>query len=161
MQSFFGTGQEKRESDQVIARALEQKPNHQAEVAPARDFPNWKRKTTSIPVLPCQRSELQKQVDQLVQKRDALRVGQIWRGGSGEVDGQWSSPMPFSNRHDLQGWMSERNCDLRNAMEFGDSVLISKVGALVGQGAAQVETLFRHVPKNGVSKSSIHDGPHD
>ena len=32
-------------------------------------------------------------------------------------------------------------------MEFGDSVLISKVGALVGQGAAQVETLFRHVPK--------------
>ena len=71
------------------------------------------------------------------------------------MDGQWSSPMPFSNRHDLQGWMSDLNCDLRNATEFGDSVLISKVGAFVGQGAAQIETLFRHVPKNGVSKSSI------
>ena len=51
--------------------------------------------------------------------------------------------------------VSDRNCDLRNAMEFGDSVLISKVGALVGQGAAQIETFVGDVPMDYLSRSSM------
>ena len=56
------------------------------------------------------------------------------------VDGWWSSlfrrhPTHTSNVQDLAGWMSQRNCELRNAIEFGDPVLVAKIGGLVGQGA--------------------------
>ena len=56
------------------------------------------------------------------------------------VDGWWSllfrrHPTHTSNVQDLAGWMSQRNCELRNAIEFGDPVLVAKIGGLVGQGA--------------------------
>ena len=40
--------------------------------------------------------------------------------------------MPSSDLQDLERWMCDRNCDLRNAMEFGDSSLISKIGGARG-----------------------------
>ena len=42
-------------------------------------------------------------------------------------------PMP-TNPQDLEGWLSDRNCELRNAMEFGDVGLVALIGGLVGQG---------------------------
>ena len=38
-----------------------------------------------------------------------------------------------TNFQELEGWISERNCDLRNALEFGDSTTVVKVGALLSQ----------------------------
>ena len=51
-----------------------------------------------------------------------------------------SHPMPTSDMQDLAGWMSQRNCELRNAMEFGDHLLVAKIGSLVGQGASLFST---------------------
>ena len=59
------------------------------------------------------------------------------------MDGQRStirrehSTMP-TNPQDLEGWLSERNCELLNAMEYGDVGLVALIGGLVGQGATQL-----------------------
>ena len=55
-------------------------------------------------------------------------------------------PMPTSDVQDLAGWMSQRNCELRNAIEFGDPVLVAKIGGLVGQGAALLSSIGRNFP---------------
>ena len=105
-------------ADEVISRVLEQKAIHEAHKSP-RDF----LEAISIPEgrVVSALEDLQKQID-LVQERD----GQSRE----EVQGKWTGNGPplldaSLNRQDLEGWMSDRNCDLRNAMEFGDSVLIS------------------------------------
>ena len=54
--------------------------------------------------------------------------------------------MPTSNVQDLGGWMSQRNCELRNAIEFGDPVLVAKIGGLVGQGTALLSSIGRNLP---------------
>ena len=43
-----------------------------------------------------------------------------------------------TDHQDLQGWVSDRNCDLRNALEFSDHATIAKVGSLLSQGTAQL-----------------------
>ena len=53
--------------------------------------------------------------------------------------------MPTSDMQDLAGWMSQRNCELRNAMEFGDPLLVAKIGSLVGRGASLFSTAVRDV----------------
>ena len=39
--------------------------------------------------------------------------------------------------------MSQRNCEHRNAREFGDPLLVIKIGSLVGQGASLFSTAVR------------------
>ena len=63
--------------------------------------------------------------------------------------------MPTTNVQELEGWISDRNCELRNAMEFGDSSLMAKIGLLVGQRATQLRSMGRDVPMAGQSKSSV------
>ena len=109
---------------------------------------------------PDQDKELQTQIDVLVRERDALkstsgREGSAMWMGSGPPRVENLPPMPTSDLQDLERWMCDRNCDLRNAMEFGDSSLISKIGGLVGQGAGQLEILSRDVSMDGRSKSSL------
>ena len=45
-------------------------------------------------------------------------------------------PIPMFSVQDIKGWLSNRNCELRNALEFGDSATVTR--ALVAQGSAQV-----------------------
>ena len=45
--------------------------------------------------------------------------------------------MPTDNQ-DLQPWVRDRNCDLRNALEFLDNATIAKVGFLLSQGTTQL-----------------------
>ena len=65
----------------------------------------------------------------LVLERDVLRAAPVIRRIPKEAQGTWTGdvprvedipPMPTSGVQDLAGWMSQRNCELRNAMEFGD-----------------------------------------
>ena len=63
-------------------------------------------------------------------------------------------PMP-TDFQDLEGWLSDRNCDLRNAIEFGNAGFIGQIGALIGQGALQLGLLGRNTPMDGQSKSSL------
>ena len=53
-------------------------------------------------------------------------------------------PMP-TNPQDLEGWISNRNCELRNALEFGDVFSITKIGTLLSQGAASLASMNRDV----------------
>ena len=66
---------------------------------------------------------LQKQVEELVRERDLLRQGfrtRVPKDGQGEwfadniPDLTAVPPMP-ADRQDLEGWMSNRNCEMRNA----------------------------------------------
>ena len=64
--------------------------------------------------------------------------------GSKNLRGEWFAdvvqdlsqmpPMP-SCLQELQGWMSDSNCELRNALEHGDVASIVKLGILLSQGA--------------------------
>ena len=39
-------------------------------------------------------------------------------------------PFLEEDRQDLEGWLSCRNCEVLNALEFGDVATVDKVGAL-------------------------------
>ena len=97
-------------------------------------------------------TQLQQQIDSLVRKRDALRANAVaatvpqdkpahWMG-NGPPSVENIPPMP-TNPQDLEGWLSDRNCELRNAMEFGDVGLVALIGGLVRQGPTQLG-LGRH-----------------
>ena len=46
--------------------------------------------------------------------------------------------IPPTDHQELQGWVSDRNCDLRNAFEFSDHATVAKVGSLLSQGTAHL-----------------------
>ena len=157
-------------ADEVIARAVEQKAIFEAEVAQAEQRivllqAEAAATTPAVVPEPAQVKELQTQIDLLVRERDALKSAPGRQVGGGEESATWMGsgppcvenipPMPTFGLQDLERWMCDRNCDLRNAMEFGDSSLISKIGGLVGQGAGQLEILSRDVSMDGRSKSSL------
>ena len=113
-------------------------------------------------------TQLQQQIDSLVRERDALRANAVaatvpqnkpaqWMG-NGPPSAENIPPMP-ADPQDLEGWLSDRNCELRNAMEFGDVGLVALIGGLVGQGASQLG-LGRHrdVPMDGESRSALMSG---
>ena len=52
---------------------------------------------------------------------------------------------------DIEGWLSNRNCELRNALEFGD------LGALVAQGSAQLASCVQGMllVGDGQAQSSV------
>ena len=134
-------------ADEVIARAVEQKAIFEAEVAQAEQrlvLLQAEAAATIPAVFPeaAEVKELQTQIDLLVRERDALKSAPGRQVGGGEGSATWMGsgppcvenipPMPTFDLQDLERWMCDRNCDLRNAMEFGDSSLISKIGGLGG-----------------------------
>ena len=158
-------------ADEVIARAVEQKAIFEAEVAQAEQrlvLLQAEAAATTPAVVPerGQVKELQTQIDLLVRERDALKSAAGRQVGGGEGSATWMGsgpprvenipPMPTFDLQDLERSICDRrNCDLRNATEFGDSSLISKIGGLVGHGAGQLEILSRDVSMDGRSKSSL------
>ena len=54
-------------------------------------------------------------------------------------------------------WANSRvkwNCDLRNALEFGDTSTVAQIGSLLNQGISQLVSVSRDVPE---SRSSMMD----
>ena len=43
---------------------------------------------------------------------------------------------------ELEGWLRDLNCDLRNSIEFGNTGLVGQIGALIGQGAQSKSSLM-------------------
>ena len=116
-------------AEAVIARAMEQKEIHVKEVSDGES----RLQTLIAPVLP-DVQELQRQIDEL-RERDLWRAAQtkIHR----EPQGTWCAdgppsvkeiPLMPTDHQDLQGWVSDRNCDLRNALEFSDMPLSRRWG---------------------------------
>ena len=56
---------------------------------------------------------------------------------------------------ELDRWLSDRNCDLKNAIEFGNPGLVSQIGCLIGQGAGQVAKVGRSSVVEGQSRSAM------
>ena len=151
----------------VIDRAVEQKAVCEKEVADGEvRLEALRAQGTNPPPLAVSSlvSELQQKIDNLVKERDALRpcpddvgvpkISHKWMG-QGPPSLENIPPMPTTDVQDLEGWLSDRNCDLRNAMEFGDSSLMAKIGLLVGQGATQLGHLGQDVPMQDHTKSSM------
>ena len=84
--------------------------------------------------------------------------------------------MLTTNVQELEGWRSDRNCDLRNVLEFGDPSLMTKINAMLegllktdrgeeilpfarcfhgGQGTNQLVAIGSDVATAGQSKSSV------
>ena len=55
-----------------------------------------------------------------------------------------------TDHQELQGWTSDHNCDLRNALEFSDSA----VGSLLCQGTVQLAAGLWDVPMDGSTRSA-------
>ena len=106
--------------------------------------------------------ELKRQIDELVQERDQLRQT-VCKGVPKQLQGEWFSdgptelakvpPMP-SDLQDLEGWLANRNCELRNALEFGDAASIAKLGILLSEGASMLASLTKDEPMDGKDRSS-------
>ena len=142
----------------VIDRAVEQKAVYEKEVADGEvRLEALRAKGTNPPPLAVSSlvSELQQKIDNLVKERDALRpcpddvgvpkISHKWMG-QGPPSLENIPPMPTTDVQDLEGWLSDRNCDLRNAMEFGDSSL---------KGATHLGHLGQDVPMQDHTKSSM------
>ena len=146
----------------VIDKATAQKKLHEEEVVEGERRLAQLQAEASKPaeVLP-QVSELQRQIDALIRERDAVRTGleterrHPWMG-TGPLSIDTLPPVP-NDPQELEGWLSDRNCDLRNAIEFGNPGLVGQIGHLIGQGARQLERSRdqSNVPMNGQGKSSM------
>ena len=62
-----------------------------------------------------------------------------------------------SSVQNIEGWLSNRNCELRSALEFGDSATVARVGALVAQRSAQLASLVQgmQLVGDGEARSSL------
>ena len=96
--------------------------------------------------------ELQRRIDQLVQECDALKANPTRK----ELPGVWTDGVPPilqeviaipGDRQDLEAWLSWRNCELRNALEFGDAATVAR--------SAKMATFAQDVPMHGQVKSSM------
>ena len=149
-------------ADAVIARALEQKSIFDGEVVDGeKQLQELQLEEAQVPVLaPVPKvAELQQQIDDLVRERELMRTSQ-----SRKHSGQWCADGPLcvkdvppihQDRAELEGWISDRNCDLRNALEFGNTGTITQLGTLLSQGIAQLSRVSKDVVMDGQSRSSL------
>ena len=97
-------------------------------------------------------TELQRRMRGLVRERGALRVNVPMQGlwsGDGHPSIDAIPPMPTSsNLPELQGWLSDQNCELHNALEFGDTTI-----AKVGQGTVALGCFVASGTLDGPSRS--------
>ena len=84
-------------------------------------------------------SDVQRQIDILARERDLLKAA-VPQPGVWMADGplvlEEIPPMPTADIQEVEGWLSSRNCELRNARDFGDRATIAKLVVLVAQGSA-------------------------
>ena len=122
----------------VISRALEQKVVFETQV---QESEARLQQAASV-------TELQRRIDDLTRERDSLRAATprvlpgVWMADGPPVV-ESIPPIPMSSEQDIEGWLSNRNCELRNALECGDSATVARVGALVVQGSAQLASLVQ------------------
>ena len=122
-------------------RLVNQKAVHEAEVKAS-----WRSASTGVG-----------QIDALIRERDAGRAQTAERQGKWMGTGppcvEAIPPMP-TDPQELEGWSSDPNCDLRNAIEFGSGI-VGKIGCLIGQGAGQIAKVGRGSVVEGQSRSAM------
>ena len=155
-----------RES-QEASRAHEQKKVFETEVQEGEArLKELEAEAVSVPepVTPVI-SDLQRQIDTLVRERDLLKAAVPPTRGEGVWmdDGppvlEEIPPMPTTDVQ--EGWLSSRNCELRNALEFGDRATIARLGALVAQGSACFTGLMGGQDQSSLMSALIDKGASD
>ena len=113
-------------AEDLIAKAVEKKTAFMQEVEEAEERLKQLEAEASKPTPP----DGVAAENRGVRERDALRgipIQGVWcADGPPSVDA--IPPMPSSDLHELQGWLSAPNRELRNASEFGDTTTIAKLG---------------------------------
>ena len=145
-------------AEELIAKVTEQKSAFVLEVQEAEERVQQLEAEAAKPTPPSVPTvtELQRRIEELVRERDGSLFRCRERGPEmtpPSIDA--IPPMPSSNLQELQGWLSDRNCELRNALEFGDNTTIAKVGALVGQGTATLSSVAAAGTVDGPSRSIL------
>ena len=148
----------------VISRALEQKVVFETVVQEGEARLQQLEESHSHRTVDAAASvtELQRRIDDLTRERDSLRAATprvlpgVWMADGPPVV-ESIPPIPMSSVQDIEGWLSNRNCELRNALEFGDSATVARVGALVEQGSAQLASLVQGMLPvgDGQARSSL------
>ena len=143
-------------ADAVIARALEQKSIFDGEVADGeKRLQELQLEEAQHPVLaPLPKvAELQQQIDDLVRERELLRAFQsrIPR----EHPGQWCANGPPGVKEVPPIPQDYANCDLRNALEFGNTGTITQFGTLLSQGIAQLSRVSKDVVMDRAVKVNV------
>ena len=148
----------------VIVRAHEQKKVFETEVqegeARLKELEAEAAVSVPEPVTPVI-SDLQRQIDTLVRERDLLKaaVPITRKPGVWMADGppvlEEIPPMPTTDVKEVEGWLSSRNCELRNALEFENRATITRLGALVAQGSACLAGFTPDVSMGGEDQSSL------
>ena len=103
-------------------------------------------------------TELEQRIQALVHECEALRAAAtpvlhqekpIWC--SERCPSLDNIPPVPDDVQDVEGWLSCRNCELRNALEFGDPGTIAFLGKLVAEGASKLAVLTEDVPMSGLA----------
>lgn len=145
----------------VISRALEQKVVFETEVQEGEARLQQLEESHSHRPVDAAASvtELQRRIDDLTRERDSLRAAtpRVFPRVS-MADGPESiPPIPMSSVQDMEGWLRNRNCELRNALESGDVATVGRVGALVAHGSAQLASFVQgmQIVGDGQARSSL------
>ena len=100
-------------------------------------------------------TEIQRRIDDLTRERDSLRAATprvlagVWMADGPPVV-ESILPIPMSSVQDIEGWLSNRNCVLRNALEFGDSDTVA--GLWWHRGQLNWQVLFRECSLSAMVK---------
>ena len=137
----------------VISRALEQKVVFETEVKEGEARLQQLEESHSVRNEEATASvtELQRRTDDLTRERDSLRTAT-----PKVLPGMWMADGPMSSVQDVEGWLSNRNCELRNVLEFGDSVTVARVGLWWHRGQLKLASLVQGMQVgDGQARSSV------
>ena len=109
---------------------------------------------------------LQQMVNQLKGERDSLSQelrrsravkARAWCG-EGPPDVSVIPPIP-DHLQDLEEWMNGRNCELRDALEFGSPEVVGCVSTLLAQGASRMASMRKGAAAQELVAMDLQNGP--
>ena len=95
--------------------------------------------------------ELKKERDDLRQKVEGRRG--VWMANE-PPDVDRVPPIPSQEQH-IYDWLSSRNCELRNALEFGDHRTVSKLSSLLAEGCGRLASFGATESMDTSSRSDL------
>ena len=112
----------------------------------------------AVPDVSAQLHKLEATVAELKKERDDLRQRVEGRRGvwmaNEPPDVDRVPPIPSQEQHNYD-WLSSRNCELRNALEFGNHRTVSKLSFLLAEGCGRLAALGTTKSMDTSSRSDL------
>ena len=148
-------------AESVIARAVEQKEIYVKEVSEGESrLQTFMSEEVSVPAHVSARRARVAEADRRVEKGTRFVESRTdSHGASRDVVRGWfaiceGDPTHANRPPRVARWISERNCDVRNALEFSDRATVAKMGSL-SQGTAQLAVGSRDVVMDVSTRSAL------